>query len=895
MGKNLSTNPPEETNVKRALKRASKAIKMGDISLAETIYRQILSRYPNNLTAKRELNEISKTMPTADTAEGLAQASASLLEQLRDGDLQDGLVKAKHLIKRFSQSTQLLNIKGIFELKLEKHDAAETSFKQALTMNSQNEAALNNLAALAIKKADFASAERYARQATDIDNCEVSAHLNRGRALIGLEQFENALPCLFKAFEMKPEIPTINFLIGLALFATNEAAKARQYFDNQLSIQPNDLEALRYQAMVLAKLEQPEEVIGLYRRIIELEPDNPEGHYNLGVVLQQKFEYLESIKCYQTAFQLNPTHVDAIYSCGRALHALNRVSDAIVLYRKALSIEPQHSKSSNNLAAGLITQGEVVAAYQILFEILVDNCGDDDVLKNFGLVLKLISHKPDIRTIPILESFLENPNAGRPSSVCPQAIGLLKQDPEIRSLIGPRWFDYTTSKLETIIWSLSEKKLLLQLLELSLIPDIELESLLINIRRALLTNLRCLVEDATDLPLDLHVALALQAFTNEYVYLETKEELTSVADLKFEIENLLTAGVQPHPMQVACLAMYRPLYQYTWARQLTEINALSKLFIRQIYEPEIEQKLMTTITNLTEVTNSTSSLIKKHYEENPYPRWVRCSRSRASVSLFEYCQQGGIRVRDIAAVSSIKNPRVLIAGCGTGQHVIESVSQWKDCSVLAIDLSRTSIAYAKRKTDELQIKNIAYHQADILELGSLRDRFDVIESVGVLHHLADPLGGWRVLVSLLKPGGLMKIGLYSEAARSSVALIKDEILQKKIEDTESSMKEFRQFILESDEAHHVAVKSWTDFYSLSEFRDLLFHRMEHRFTIPKIQDSLNELGLIFCGFSSDIPKIKFRSSNHSADSIYDLAKWHEYEVQNPKLFSAMYQFWCQKN
>ena len=32
----------------------------------------------------------------------------------------------------------------------------------------------------------------------------------------------------------------------------------------------------------------------------------------------------------------------------------------------------------------------------------------------------------------------------------------------------------------------------------------------------------------------------------------------------------------------------------------------------------------------------------------------------------------------------------------------------------AIDLSRKSLAYAKRKTEELGIKNIEYYQADIL-------------------------------------------------------------------------------------------------------------------------------------------------------------------------------------
>jgi len=73
--------------------------------------------------------------------------------------------------------------------------------------------------------------------------------------------------------------------------------------------------------------------------------------------------------------------------------------------------------------------------------------------------------------------------------------------------------------------------------------------------------------------------------------------------------------------------------------------------------------------------------------------------------------------------------------------------------VLAIDLSLSSISYAKRKTQEMGIHNIEYAQADILKIGGITRTFDVIESVGVLHHLADPLAGWRTLVSRLRPGG----------------------------------------------------------------------------------------------------------------------------------------------
>jgi 2-polyprenyl-3-methyl-5-hydroxy-6-metoxy-1,4-benzoquinol methylase len=88
--------------------------------------------------------------------------------------------------------------------------------------------------------------------------------------------------------------------------------------------------------------------------------------------------------------------------------------------------------------------------------------------------------------------------------------------------------------------------------------------------------------------------------------------------------------------------------------------------------------------------------------------------------------------------------------------------------ILAVDLSLTSLAYATRRSRELGFDRVEYAQADILELGALDRRFDVVESIGVLHHLGDPIRGWRVLTDLLKPGGMMFIGLYSELARKAV-------------------------------------------------------------------------------------------------------------------------------
>ena len=145
-------------------------------------------------------------------------------------------------------------------------------------------------------------------------------------------------------------------------------------------------------------------------------------------------------------------------------------------------------------------------------------------------------------------------------------------------------------------------------------------------------------------------------------------------------------------------------------------------------------------------------------------------------------------------------------------------------------------------------------QADILDLQKSGRKFDIIESIGVLHHMEDPMAGFKVLVECLKPGGLLKIGLYSELARKSIVEVKKRNRKIKYLESADEILSFRNQIIKSDKPNHKQLQSWRDFYSLSELKDLIFHVQEHRFTIPKIKKFLKELQLNFCGFGSDIAK-----------------------------------------
>jgi SAM-dependent methyltransferase len=211
--------------------------------------------------------------------------------------------------------------------------------------------------------------------------------------------------------------------------------------------------------------------------------------------------------------------------------------------------------------------------------------------------------------------------------------------------------------------------------------------------------------------------------------------------------------------------------------------------------------------------------------------------------------------------------------------------------VLAVDLSLASLCYAKRMSRAFGAPSIEYAQADILELPSLGRTFHVIEASGVLHHFAEPMAGWRTLLSLLRPGGFMRIGLYSKSGRAQIQAARDLLAQSDARPTANEIRRWRRKLLSPSTK---AVANFTDFFSISECRDLLFHVQEHQLSIPEIEAFLRDHNLRFIGFELHPPVIasyRFRFPEDRA--MASLGSWHVFEKENPLTFAGMYQFWVQ--
>ncbi|MBW8906530.1 MAG: class I SAM-dependent methyltransferase [Betaproteobacteria bacterium] len=389
------------------------------------------------------------------------------------------------------------------------------------------------------------------------------------------------------------------------------------------------------------------------------------------------------------------------------------------------------------------------------------------------------------------------------------------------------------------------------------------------------------------LPLETLCAIAHQCFNTEYVLDETPRE------------NERIAALRPAALyDWALYAAYRPLHTLEGAERLPAALAstpLASLAERQILEPLEERRLAGAIASLGETSDRVSSAVRAQYEQNPYPRWLRTQTQFDPAPLATVVSE----LFPAAGVPASSDPaRILVAGCGTGQNAIAAARRFSDASVLAIDFSRASLAYAMRKTRELGIATIDYRQADILALDALDERFDLVEASGVLHHMAEPLAGWSILTGRVKPGGFMRIALYSERGRRAIVHARDFIARHGFEPTPAGIRRCRAAMLAAkDDALLASVTRNEDFYSLSGCRDLLFHVQEHRFQLPQIATMLDQLGLRFLGFEfpdSGITAARYRARFGDDAAMVNLENWARYEEDNPDAFARMYQFWVRK-
>ncbi|MDO8287245.1 MAG: tetratricopeptide repeat protein [Rhodoferax sp.] len=722
------------------------------------------------------------------------------------------------------------------------------------------------------------------------------------------------------ALPVQPNHLLFQFQQAAQLHQAGQLQQAKTLCERILSVQPKFIHALHLLGMIALQIGDAPGAVKTLAGAVRLAPDDFALQCNYGNALAAQQNFDSAIAAYDHALKLNPRFADAYYSRGIAKSKLNRFDEAFSDFSAVTSIVPRHAAAISGQEVALRGQAygleKAVLPEQALILYMKALCilETPEAKVGFSRCAKkvIVTGANEMFRGFLLRAIREAWT--RPAELFAPAIQVIRLNSEINACfvraehggLAPlslgELFD------EQGLLALMSEPLLLAVLECMQIKGMENERFFTQARGILLDAAfdaqgRLRNDDSTA---DVHkhamtlllCAIAKQCFINEYVFATSAGELQKVAAVEAELLRRLGASVPLSGYLVAALGAYRPLNSLVDAYSLIKMEweqPIQDLITLQIVEPATERALRPSVVRLTPIDDCTSQAVQEQYEENPYPRWLKTASAIQPTPIDIYLKQC-FPYSPISKENHVGTTEILIAGCGTGQQSIEAAQLYQGVEVLAIDLSVSSLCYARRKTKELGLTNIQYGHADILKLPSLGRTFDVIESVGVLHHMADPFTAWKGLVGILRPRGFMRLGFYSELGRRSVVTTRRYIQEKGYTPTADSIRRCRQDILSAGSSDVFGnVTTFRDFFGLSECRDLLFHVQERRYTIPELADALSLLGLQLIGFSVDDAVSKQYHDRYPDDkSGTNLDNWHAFETEYPDTFAGMYQFWTQK-
>jgi SAM-dependent methyltransferase len=201
--------------------------------------------------------------------------------------------------------------------------------------------------------------------------------------------------------------------------------------------------------------------------------------------------------------------------------------------------------------------------------------------------------------------------------------------------------------------------------------------------------------------------------------------------------------------------------------------------------------------------------------------------------------------------------RILDAGCGTGVSTDSLVHLNPEAQVTAIDLSPGALKVATERCARSGATRVEFHHLSLFDVAQLPGEFDLINSVGVLHHTPDPIRGIQALAGKLAPGGLMHIFVYGELGRWEIELMQKAIgmLQgDKRGDYQDGVKIGRSVFASLPE-HNRILKREKERWAMENhqdecFADMYVHPQEIDYNIETLFELIDASGLDFVGFSN---------------------------------------------
>jgi SAM-dependent methyltransferase len=249
--------------------------------------------------------------------------------------------------------------------------------------------------------------------------------------------------------------------------------------------------------------------------------------------------------------------------------------------------------------------------------------------------------------------------------------------------------------------------------------------------------------------------------------------------------------------------------------------------------------------------------------------------------------------------------RILDAGCGTGVGTEYLVHLNPHARVVGIDLSANALAVAKERCQRSGANRVEFHHLSLYDVEQLPGEFDLINCVGVLHHLPDPIPGIQSLAKKLAPGGLMHIFVYGELGRWEIQLMQKAIALLQGDnrgDYRDGVRVGRQIFASLPDNNRILKRErerWLLENQRDEcFADMYVHPQEIDYNIETLFELIDASGLDFVGFSNpsfwDLERLLSKAPElvERAKELSDRQRYRLIELLDPEV--SHYEFFLNR-
>jgi len=214
--------------------------------------------------------------------------------------------------------------------------------EKCIALNPKDTKALLKLAELYLYVQKYKQSMGYLDQVLHVDVHNSQAYFLKGMNFKQTHDTTNALSSLQTAVEQNPDYYDAYMELGL-LYAAKKSKASLDYFNNALRVKPNDKLALYDIGKYYQDMEDWNDAVETYTKLLKIYPTDKNTQFNMGVIYLLNLKVFDiALKNFSGAIKSDSSYFQAYYGRGLAYDSLKNYNQAMENFQKVTQLNPTY-------------------------------------------------------------------------------------------------------------------------------------------------------------------------------------------------------------------------------------------------------------------------------------------------------------------------------------------------------------------------------------------------------------------------------------------------------------------------------------------------------------------------------------------------------------------------